>query len=222
MFMVIGVVGLLLISLASAAEPTVVLGNAGRKNNCDARGSAMSLEVRCPTTTVADLLGLLQRTAGLRSEYPKELASTRVSVNLSRASLLEVLESALSAFNFAVWIDHDSPSVTWLRIVDMRGAGERPDQPRAYEQTARSSLNSEPVAPSGGAEIPTSSPGAEPTSSAVLVPVSNEADMAWEREKFARTITTTYPLEPGPADAGGGMQPATINSADSATPRTSP
>ena len=98
------------------AEQAKSEGHRGRADSCRVHSSAASLEVRCPEASIADLLATLGTSVGLRSEYPLELASTRVSVNLTHASLLEVLESALSAFNFAVWIDQESPSTTWLRI----------------------------------------------------------------------------------------------------------
>ena len=200
--LLIGLIALF-VSSTTIAEPIVSDRVAGRTDSCDVRSSVPALEVRCPTASVADLLAILHRSTGLRSEYPQELASTRVSVNLSRASLLQVLESAFSAFNFAVWIDQDAPSITWLRIVDLRGGLERPQQQKTYEQME----HSYPAASSTSSTPSTLSTPS--TSSGSLVPENNEADMAWERERFSYSVTTTYPLEPGPVQESGMLAPLT-------------
>jgi len=199
-------------SLTTVAEP--IKSEGSRTDSCKVSSSATNLlEVRCPAASVADLLNILEKSTGLRSEYPRELASARVSVNLPRASLLEVLESALSAFNFAVWIDQESPSAIWLRIVDLRGAIARPLRQVTYEQTGQSSPRASPTAIERPLQQVTyeqtgqSSPSASPTPSTSLTPENNEADMAWERERFAHNITTTYPLEPGPVQESGMLSP---------------
>jgi hypothetical protein len=209
-----------------AAEVAAIHRGVDRVAACTVRGTVTRLSVECPTASVVELLAALQKATGLRSEYPQDVASKRVSVSLPHASLLEVLESALSSFNFAVWMDRDLPSVTWLRIVDLRGAVERPEQQRTYEQTAQSPAGSEPAfdqtaqSPAGSEpafEQTAQSPaGSEPASSASMAPQNNEADMAWEREKFARGVTTTYPLEP-PIEAGSGPQPTAATSESDVT-----
>jgi len=192
-----------------AAEVAAAHRQAGGAAACTVRGTVSRLSVECPTASVMDLLAALQKATGLRSEYPPDVTSRRVSVSLPHASLLEVLETALSAFNFAVWIDRDSPSVTWLRIVDLRGAGERPEQQRTYEQMAQSPAESAPAS-ERTAQSPEGSE--QPAAPASVVPQNNEADMAWEREKFARTVTTTYPLEPTTVEGDSGLQPVITES----------
>ncbi len=123
-------------SLTAAAAPTAAAQRAVGPVVCAAQSTAAGLDVHCPSATVAQLLSALQQATGLRSEYPQELAPARVSVTLRRSSLVEVLENALSAFNFAVWMDQSSPSVTWVKILDMRHSVEHTDQPRAHPQTS--------------------------------------------------------------------------------------
>lgn len=176
-------------SITAVAAPTAAAQRAAGAVVCTAQRTAAGLDVHCPSATVAELLSVLQQATGLRSEYPQELAPARVSVTLRRRSLLEVLESALSAFNFAVWMDQSSPSVTWVTLLDLRGAVERPDQPRAYQQTSKRSPEAGPG--SIASEV-------APGSTASLPPLNNQKEMTEVRESFARSITSTYEVEPIP------------------------
>jgi hypothetical protein len=177
-------------SLTAAASPTAAAQRAVAAVVCTAHTTAAGLEVHCPSATMAELLSVLQQATGLRSEYPQELAPARVSVTLQRPSLVEVLESALSAFNFAVWMDQSSPSVTWVKILDMRRTVEHPDQPRAHQQTSKASAE----VVHGWTASKT-----EPGSTASLPAPDDEAQMAEVRESFARSVTTsTHELEPIP------------------------
>jgi hypothetical protein len=165
---------------------------------------------------VAELLSVLQQATGLRSEYPPELAPARVSVMLKRPSLVEVLESALSAFNFAVWTDQDSSSVTWVKILDMRSTVEHTEQPRAYPKTKTSrpstavapGLTASEAAPSAVASHPVpDSEAAAPSAVASFPLPDSEAQMAEVREDFARSITSTNELEPIPVVTSPVMMP---------------
>ena len=109
-----------LASMLAVAAPTAAAKQAGGPVVCKAQSTTAGLDVHCPTATVAELFAALQHATGLRSEYPKELGQGHVSVTRRRAPLLEVLESALSGYNFAVWTDQQSPSVTWVSIVELR------------------------------------------------------------------------------------------------------
>src|SRR6185436_14474212 len=90
-----------------AAEVAAVHRQTAGAAPCTVRGTVTRLSVDCPTVSVGELLAALQKATGLRSEYPQDVVSRPVSVSLPHASLLEVLESALSAYNFAVWMDRD-------------------------------------------------------------------------------------------------------------------
>jgi hypothetical protein len=185
---------------------------------------------------MAELLAALQQATGLRSEYPPELARARVSITLRRASLSEVLDHALSAFNFAVWTDHQGArSVTWLKIVDMRRTVEYAEQPLAQQgaamlsadvvsagapppaEVAPSSVAAPPpsevaptaTAPRSSEAIPTSA--AASRSTANLNPPRNKVQMAQVLESFARSVTPATPLEVPPIDMGARMPPVSTS-----------
>jgi len=96
---------------------------------CRARGSVLRVDVDCPTATVAELLAALRAATGLQSEYPAELGSAVVSVLRRNAPLFDVLDGALSGFNFAVSTDPEAPDIVRVHILDIRGG--RPDGAQA-------------------------------------------------------------------------------------------
>src|SRR5262245_56267145 len=96
---------------------------------CSAQAAGSRVQVSCPSATVAEFLGVMERATGLRSEYPKEFASARVSVSSQAASLLDVLGSALAGFNFVVWVEPDQTDGARLSIVDRRGSRPAADSP---------------------------------------------------------------------------------------------
>jgi hypothetical protein len=154
-----------LLTLGAVAQAAAPLNKQGdRRAQCTARGTSARLEVRCPSARLADLLGALQQATGLRSSYPTEFAGVRVSVTTRNATLSSVLNSALSAFNFATWVDASAPAVTQLSIVGMRHSADGnepypmsepaakapsapPDQPRHAGRAARTAPVQAPVAP---------------------------------------------------------------------------
>jgi hypothetical protein len=235
---VVGIAVALASMTTTAAGPTGAAERAGDAAVCKARGSPARLEVRCPATTVAEFLAALRQATGLRSEYPPEFARARVSITLRRASLSEVLEHALSGFNFAVWTDDQrSPSVTWLKIVDERRTVEHAERPPAHQEAVPSAdvVTPSATAPYASEVAPTSATlpppsemapasAAVPRSSAVapssagvprsmanLNPPSNEAEMAVALENFARSVTPATALEAPPLDPGSGMPlPSTL------------
>ena len=221
-------------SITAAPAPAVAAKRTGDAAVCKAQGSSVRLDVRCPSATVAELLAALQQATGLRSEYPPELARARVSITLRRASLVEVLEHALSAFNFAVWTDHQgAPSVTWVKIVDARRTVAHLEQPGAAMLSAdvlstsagvpapSDATPSSAAAPPPSEMAPTSaasrSSEAAPTSTAAprstsnLTPPRNKAQMALVLETFARSITPATPLEVPPVDVGARMPPVSTS-----------
>jgi len=223
-----------LASVTAAPAPAAAGKRAGDAAVCKAQGNSARLDVRCPTATVAELLAALQHATGLRSEYPPELARARVSITLRRASLVEVLEHALSAFNFAVWTDHQgTPSVTWVKIVDARRTVAHLEQPGAAMLSADVLSTSaggpapSDVTPSSAAAPPplevapnsaaSRSSEVAPTSTAALrattnlTPPRNKAQMALVLESFARSVTPATPLEVPPVDVGARMPPVSTS-----------
>jgi hypothetical protein len=208
-----------LASMMAVAAPTAAAKQAGRAVVCTAQGTSAGLEVHCPTATVAELLAALQQATGLRSEYPQELGRARVSVTLKRGSLLEVLERALPAFNFAVWTDDKgSPSVTWLRIVEMRRTVERAEQAPAFQEPEmrRTVERAEraPAVQEAAMPPPEVAPASAvaPPSTAALHPTSNKGEMARVRESFARSVTLgSSPLEAPPVSTASMMPPVSTS-----------
>ena len=176
-------------SITAAAAPAAAAQRARATAVCTAQSTAAGLDVHCPSATVAELMSALQQATGLRSEYPQELAPARVSVTLRRPSLLAVLESALSAFNFAVWMDQNSPSVTWVKILERGRAVEHAELPQAYQQESN---------------LP---PEEAPAATATLPPSRNEAQMAEARERFANSVTSTPEVEPIPVVTSPAIMP---------------
>jgi hypothetical protein len=135
---------------------------------------------------VAELLGALRQATGLRSEYPRELGTARVSVTARGASLQQVVSTALAAFNVAVWKDQAAPSVTWLRIVGLRQAVAAESAGVTYENSA------------GYPEV-------ADRSVVALMPSSDEGAMARVRESFARSINPAPGLQPVPVNSTLGV-----------------
>jgi hypothetical protein len=220
-------------SITAAPAPAVAAKRTGDAAVCKAQGSAARLDVRCPSATVAELLAALRQATGLRSEYPPDLARARVSITLRRASLVEVLEHALSAFNFAVWTDQQgTPSVTWVKIVDARRTVAHLEQPGAamlsadVVSTAAGTPTASEVTPSSAAAPPPSemaptsaasrSSRVAPTATAApptsnLTPPRDKAQMALVLETFARSVTPATPLEVPPVDVGARMPPVSTS-----------
>ena len=115
---------------APAAEPK----HAPEAPSCSADYSAVGLKITCMNGTLADLLRALHRAVGLQAEYPQELGATPVSVRLRGRSLHEALQSALPAFNFALWEEQGSPPR--LMIVGKRGTQEERTPARALSEPA--------------------------------------------------------------------------------------
>ena len=182
---------------AAAARPTTSARTSDVAATCRAQGTATRLEVHCPSATMADLLAVLGKATGLRSEYPREFANAPVSITRRRASLLQVLENALSGFNFATWADQSSPSVTWVRIVDMRRTVDGAQPPRPHVDAAK---------PAPVAGVPEAEPAAV-APAASLPPSDTEEEMAQARESFARSVTPAAPLAVPTPDMASGMLP---------------
>lgn len=79
-------IGVVLASVMSTASAEAAKQTVGA-TACTANHTAAGLEVHCPDATVAELLAALGQAAGLRCEFPQELASVRVSVTIQGASL---------------------------------------------------------------------------------------------------------------------------------------
>lgn len=195
-------IGLTLASIVAAAEaPHAGNARAGEASSCVVQSGSKGLDVRCPNASVAQLLAAFKRATGLRSEYPDQLAATRVSVTLRRVQLHDALRSALTAFNIAIWEDQNSPSVTWVRLVGLRRPSDGVQQARTEEQaTAVSSY-------------PEATPIAEtiPVQTASLFPQPDLAEMTKVRQAFANSVTLGSPLVPPP----GAGKAATANGATS-------
>jgi hypothetical protein len=166
------------VALAAIPAPAAKPKHAPEAPSCSANYSAAGLKITCMNGTLADLLRALHLTVGLQAEYPQELGATPVSVRLRGRSLHEALQSALPAFNFALWEEQGSPPR--LMIVGKRGTNE--------ERTPATALSQPAVA----LEEPPSVPGPLPPadSAAALMPLNDEAEMARVRESFARSLTT--------------------------------
>jgi hypothetical protein len=185
--MMVGIV-LALVSIVAAAEaPRTGKAGTGEASSCVVRSGPKGLDVRCPNASVAQLLAAFKRATGLRSEYPDQLAATRVSVSLRRVQLHDALRSALTAFNIAIWEDQNSPSVTWVRLVGLRRPSDGVQQARTEEQPTVSSY-------------PEAAPIAEtiPVQTASLFPQPDLAEMAKVRQAFANSVTLGSPLVPPP------------------------
>jgi hypothetical protein len=114
-----GIAMVLTLTMAIAGSPATTKDRLGEAS-CVVQKGAKGLDVRCPNASVAQLLSAFKKATGLRSEYPDQLASARVSVMLRRVQLHDALRNAFAAFNIAIWEDQSSPSVTWLKLVGVR------------------------------------------------------------------------------------------------------
>lgn len=192
-----GLLGAAACMLAAGATVAAAATNNNQVNRtlCKAQGTATRLDVQCPNASVAELLAALQRATGLRSEYPKELGQGRVSVTRRRVSLLEVLDGALSAYNFAIWTDPDSPSLTWVRIVELRRTVAGSEQPLAHVEIAKATPAAAPRKP-----MPSVPPAALPAP-------ADEDEMARSRDDFAKSVQRGTPLAAPTREAGPAMLP---------------
>lgn len=187
-------------SLATAATPTSAAKDVSNQAIvCKARGTAARLEMRCPTATVAELLDALRKATGLQSEYVPELATTRVSVPSWRGPLLELLESALSAFNFVIWTNEGAPSGIAVSIVGTRGAIDTKQHPGYLEHPPDATEEPQPQE--------RAMPPTEPAPT-LVAPPNGEARTAATPEKPASSDTPASTLEPPPA-TGTLLQPPT-------------
>jgi hypothetical protein len=205
-------VALALLSTVVVAAPTEPVS----APTCVAHTVGSKLEVVCPTTTLARFLAVLQQASGLKSEYPRELGSARVSVPRQTAPLLEILESALSAFNFAAWVDQRASSSIRVRIVDMRGSGADNGAQSVDLSTvqaldpSRGEIEETTSGPAGEIQETTSGPaddGPLTSSGPAAIPQNDLWEQARERERFADSIVDALPLEPVPADPASALVP---------------
>jgi hypothetical protein len=172
---------------------------------CKAQGTVAKLEVHCPTATVTQLLTALREATGLRSHYAQELATARVSVTYWRGSVLELLEGALSAFNFVLWTDEGTPAVTSVSIIGMRGEVEGAKQPARPPEPVHALVGpSQPYR-----ETPT--PFVESAQTSV-VPPDGEVLTAETQESSAPDDTPAIGLEP-PPDTGNLLMAPTAGAA---------
>jgi hypothetical protein len=206
-----GAVALALLSMVAVTSPSVAARQSVSTSACkahivDARIEGdPGIEVVCPNATVAEFFAALHEATGLVSEYPDEFASARVSVSRRAVPLLEVLENALSAFNFAVWRDHQAASRVRVTIVDLKTSSgtDRKDRPNV-PVSAQSEEPSRESAVEHGSSPPRDD-------SAAVMPTAAPLNDAWEqervRETFADSVELAMPLEPQPADPGSGLVP---------------
>jgi hypothetical protein len=118
----------LIVAISLTASPDAAAAGKGRKaskqstsaQQCSIRTRGQLVDVNCPKATLAGLLRAFEKSFGLRGEYPKELGARPVSVRVRRSTPDDALRTALAQFNFAVFRDASSPSVTWVRIVGTR------------------------------------------------------------------------------------------------------
>jgi hypothetical protein len=191
---------------------------------CAAKGSVTRLEVRCPTASLTELLGALRSATGLRSEHGPQLGGSPVSVTLIGGSLLQVLETALSAFNFVFWIDDGALGVPRLSI-SARDVVDPAKQTsgsadHATDFVQRSQASQQTGAPPTPVEFPTAisldSPGARAESADVATTGAPSAIPADAPEPFPATgvlllppTAGATPLEPDDADAAAGIMQRT-------------
>lgn len=194
------------LSMVVFAAPSVTVKEPVSAPTCLARTVGSAIEVMCPTATVAEFLAVLQQTTGLKSEYPRELGSARVSVRHQTIPLLELLESALSAFNFAVWLDPGASSTVRMRIVDRRGSG--PDQrAQSVGPSTAQALEPSPIE-IGESTTGLDADGSFASSSAAPTPQNDFSEQAQERERFADSIVDALPLEAVGADPAASLVPS--------------
>jgi hypothetical protein len=206
--------GVIVVGLALVLAPITTLGASGPDTarmdapGCRARTVSAKLEVICPAATLVEFLAALQHATGLRSDHPQELASTQISITRHSTSLLEVLEDALAAFNFAVWIEQHPRSHPRIRIVDLRGsraAGNEAEYDRTPEVSPddKRAQSSNEVLPAGG----DTADGLPESSTLMARPLTDALEMARAREEFTNSITDSDPLEPPPSDDASVLVP---------------
>jgi hypothetical protein len=169
--------------MTASGAPDAGVAHAGTPA-CSARSGHARLEIDCPSATLAEFLTALQNATRLRSEYPRELAATRISITRRNASLLEVLEGALAAFNFAVWLEHDPRSPATVYVVHLRGSAAATDQPRQERASDEAPMPADATDESLEPSYP------------LAVPLTDDHEMARANEDFASTIEDADPLEP--------------------------
>lgn len=131
-----------LAAVGVAAAPGHAATAKGGATPCLVRGTPAQLDIHCQSATLSQLLGAIRQATGLRADYPDQLASARVSTVLRRATLAHALESALAAFNFAVWRDEQQPAATHVSVLGMRG----PTDPQEAAADRASVIGTETVA----------------------------------------------------------------------------
>jgi len=177
---------------------------------CRARGSVLRVDVDCPTATVAELLAALRAATGLQSEYPAELGSAVVSVLRRNAPLFDVLDGALSGFNFAVSTDPEAPSIQRVHILDIRGG--RPDGAQTAPPLGGRIHTVADGVTGPGASNPASNPQVDPDSTRPPPrtrgsgphPANDEFEQQRVREEFEDSVVEGTP-HPAPASGPGSV-----------------
>jgi hypothetical protein len=188
---------------------------------CRARGSVLRVDVDCPAATVAELLAALRAATGLQSEYPAELGSAAVSVLRRNAPQFDVLDGALSGFNFAVSTDPEAPNIQRVHILDIRGG--RPDgaqtTPPLGSQihavtddvtaagVSNSAANTE--ADTASSRRPADIRGSGPH------PANDEFEQQRVREEFEGSVVEGTPHPPPASEPGSVMVPSDSSQAES-------
>jgi hypothetical protein len=204
----------MVVGIALALAPMTTLGASGPSTahvdapGCRARTVDAKLEVICPAANLIDFLSALQHATGLRSEHPQELASIRISITRHSTSLLEALEDALAAFNFAMWIEQhpqSHPRITIVGLRDSRAVGNEVEYYQTLEVSSdhKQTQSRDEVPPAGG----DTANGVPEPSNRVAWPLTDRFEMARAREEFANSITDSDPLEPPPADDYSALVP---------------
>jgi hypothetical protein len=177
---------------------------------CSARGSVSDLEVDCPAATVATLLAALRAATGLQSEYPIELGAARVSVLRRSAPLFDVLDGALSGFNFAISMDAEAPYQARVHIVDVRGRAEATQtvpSPGRQIEPLPDDASAAPISDASSTSAPRSArPWSDPRASGPR-PATDEFEQQRVREQLedSRVEGTPHP-EPA-SEPGAAMTP---------------
>ena len=188
---------------------------------CSARSSVLGVDVDCPAATVAELLAALRAATGLQSEYPAELGSARVSVLHRNAPLLDVLDGALSGFNFAVSTDPEAPYIARVHVLGIRGglADRAQTAPpvgtqihTVAEDVAGARASNSAASPEADAASSRPPPGIRGSGPH---PANDEFEQQRVREEFEDSVVEGTPHPPPASEPASVMVPADSSEAES-------
>jgi hypothetical protein len=194
-------------AIAAGLAPALLPADGSKEANaprsgCFANASLEGLAVACPRGTLAELVAALHKATGLNVQYPPELGVTPVSVTLSGRSLREILQSALSAFDFVTWVVRGPPDITNLILIGVRGAADH--RSRGAAMGGLATRRDRPVTSRGGAlrALP-------PDPNLALMPSDDDAQMASVRARLAARVKPAAAalIPPGSAPLPGVAPP---------------